>query len=445
MIAILTVAAVAGFAVVRPAVAASRGSQGWQQIKHVVILMMENHAYDSYFGLYCQHYSKYCPNVGNGIPAGACVPYNPSRPFAGCEKPFELTTPTPHDMGHDWAASHLAYDGGKMDGFYQADGLQTMGHYDGSSVPVYWDIAEEFGLGDDSFSSTLSYSVPNHWYLLAASAPPAFSRSVSQMLNPTQQHQYLAQANATPTVEQELNAHPGVSWAYYDFSLNSYSRAINMAPGPGSAFSLFNPLASKHQSYVGNNPNHFQPRSQFFADVSSGSLPDIAWVMPSLPISDHPPDNIFVGQNFTASIVDAIESSSQWSSTALFITWDDFGGFYDHVVPPAIDQYGDGFRTPLLVVSPWTPAGIVVHTDLRFESLLHFVEWHWNLGCIAPRDCNAHLPLGFFNFQLHRHPVLIPNSSRAQYPYVPPAGAVNVTVPPSLLDSNASGNLTEED
>jgi phospholipase C len=445
MVVLLTVSAATGFYEVREAGAATTGAAGWSKLQHVVIIMMENHAYDSYFGLYCLHTSALCPDDANGLPPGTCMPLDPNNTSAGCERPFNLTTATPHDMGHGWPASHAAYDSGRMDGFYAAEGNETMGHYNGSTIPVYWDMAEEFGLGDNAFSSTLSYSLPNHWYLIAGAAPAQASKELDQLTTMKQKHTYLNESNATPTIEQELDVHPNVSWAYYDWPLVSYSKAINLGAGPGSAYALWNPLAAKHQSYVGFNPGNFQPRTQIFTDLNNDALPNISWVIPDYTFSDHPPDSVDLGQNFTASVVNAIEASPEWSSTAIFLTWDDYGGFYDHVPPPQIDANGDGFRAPWLVISPWTSAGLVVHTQLRFESLLHLVEWHWGLGCLTSRDRNANLPLAFFDFKLNRAPVFFSNETAATYPYRAPTSGVPFIEGPSLMQSTAGGNLTDDD
>src|SRR5579871_96082 len=141
-------------------------------VQHVVYVMLENHAYDSYFGTYCQSASKYCRSLADGIPAGTCVPT-----FAGssaCVRPFNFTVAqlAPPTMAHTWASTHQAVDNGAMDGFYLAEGStpETFGHYNGSTVPVYWDLAEEYGLADDFFSSAASHSLPNHWYAVAGAA-----------------------------------------------------------------------------------------------------------------------------------------------------------------------------------------------------------------------------------------------------------------------------------
>jgi phospholipase C len=394
-------------------------------IRHVVIVMMENHAYDNYFGTYCTEIGPYCPMVANGIPLGTCVPYFPAEPSAGCIRPypFSLANLSTADLAHEWNSTHASINGGAMNGFYSAEGRSrlTFGYYSGATIPLYWDLAQEYSLGDHFYSSALSYSLPNHWYLLAGQAPP---NGVNQTALKTvkDRHAYLDQANVTATVQDLLNRTPGVTWKYYDWGLESYSAAISSGPGggrTGSAYDYWNPMAARYESYEQWYVTHFVPRSDFFNDSINGTLPDIAWVIPANTFSDHPPANLTAGESFVASVVDAVESSPEWNSTAIFLAWDDYGGFYDHVAPPSLDPLGLSIRVPLIVISPYTPAGLVVHDLGYFESLLRFVEWRFDLGCLTPRDCNAPLPLGYFDLEIApRAPMLFStNATNATYPY----------------------------
>jgi len=196
-------------------------------IHHVVTVMMENHDYDSYFGTYCQTKGPYCSVTGNGIPPGTCVPYYPTDPSAGCVVPFNMTPAnfTINDMEHDWYSGPIAIDGGAMDGFYDAEGTtNTFGHYNGSTIPIYWDMAEEYASADNFWGANLSYSLPNHWYLVSATTPPiAYD---TYMGWDGVQSTYLDEANNTSTIEDLLVAH-NTSWRYYDTSLEAYSQAVN--------------------------------------------------------------------------------------------------------------------------------------------------------------------------------------------------------------------------
>ena len=422
VVVVVVVATVGPYLLSRPSTA-SEINPATFPIKHIVIVLMENHAYDDLFGTYCTAAGAYCPMAADGIPAGTCVPYNPANGSIPCIRPFAFTErnlSTP-DQPHEWVSTIDSINGGAMNGFYLAEhnGLVPFGHYDGSTVPIYWDLAEEYGLSDDFFSSALSYSLPNHWYLLAGQAPQ-LAINVSSLDTVSERHTYLNESNATETVEDLLNATPSVSWKYFDWSLASYHTAINMKPGviQGSAYDYWNPLAAKYESYTEWYVSHFVPRSEFINDSRNGSLPDISWVIPDYTFSDHPPANLTRGQEFVASVVDSVEESPEWNSTAIFLSWDDYGGFYDHVAPPRIDPLGLSLRVPLIVISPYTPQGFVFHGLEYFESLLHFVEWRFGLGCITSRDCNAPLPFAYFDLgQAPRPPIVFPTDPiNASYP-----------------------------
>lgn len=207
---------------------------------------------------------------------------------------------------------------------------------------------------------------------------------------------------------------------------------------------------------------------------AAGTLPEISYVIPYPTFSDHPQtSNISAGEAFIAQVVDAVESGPEWSSTALFISWDDYGGWYDGVAPPLPLGSSGGpinntnvsadlsVRVPLLVISPYTPQGIVVNSLGYFESLLHFVEWlfglhtAWGADCINPRDCNAPLPLAYFNFnQTPRAPILFPtNWMNATYPMPLQNGSAlacpnNCGITPPRWNTDAAEgtvNYTEDD
>ena len=411
-------------------------------INHVIFVVMENHGYDNFFGTYCQQLSSLCPNVADGLPAGLCVPLVPGQPAQGCARPFSFNASIrdrPPDLGHSYVESHLAYDGGAMDGFYWAEGstLNTFGHFNATTLPVYWDMAQEFALGDRFYSSQLSHSLPNHWHIVAGAAPPIFATGVNFLKNFSTAHEYLNQSNSTPTV-QDLLLGSSVSWKYYQFSLQpSYGQAISRLNDSGSsAYTLWNPMASKAESYDALFASHFVPRSTFFNDLNAGRLPNVSWVIPPPGATDHPPDNLSTGQSYVASLVDSVELSPYWGHTAIFVYWDDYGGFYDHEAPPQIITTGLGFRVPLLVISPYTPRNVIVHQFAYFDSLLRYVEVKFGFECLNADDCSAPLPTGFFDFtQPPRAPVLFPvDAYNATYPMpsTPIPGAFP-GVPPHFL------------
>lgn len=425
-------------------------------IQHVVFVVMENHAYDNLYATYCLTASPYCNGTARGMPTGTCVYQvnyaGTGYPAGSCPKgyintwsygPKNLTTINPQHSqqssiqaicGTTYSTSCLV-NPPAMTGFWTAERMQytTFGHYDGSTVPIYWDVAQQFEIGDNFFSSDPSYSLPNHWYMVAGQAP---AKSQFFLLTTSSEHTYLNQANSTSTVQDLLNATPGVSWKYYNWALAPYSVAINgphvEGPGAGSAYAYWSPMAGRAESYTSAYSNHFADRSDLFTNLTQAAspgrgLPAISWVIPGWNSSDHPDANLTQGESFVATVVDAIEESSYWNSTAVFLTWDDYGGFYDHVGPPklsGLNPLGLSFRMPFVVISPYTPRGAVSHQLGYFDSVLHLIEMRWGMGCVNPskptQDCQAPLPSAFFDFanlSSPRAPCLFPtNPNDARYP-----------------------------
>jgi phospholipase C len=422
VLAVLGLLVISGMGAVQaaPASATSTAMTAFDgHVSHIVFLLQENHAFDNLFGTYCPVTGPYCKSVPNGIPSGTCVPLNPKQAHGRCVVPYNfpaanLTSP---DMPHDWNSTHLAYNGGAMNGFYKAELYrnETFGHYNGTTAPVYWDLAEQYALGDNFFSSAMSYSLPNHWFLVSAKPPAITLKQMPEYDSAKVKTTYLAQANGTPTIAAEL-ANSSVSWNYFDYALPSYSSAITASP-PGDAYDFWNPLAAQQQSYAASMSSHFVPRTQFFSDAANGTLPDISWVIPSLNDSDHPTQNLTTGQSWVASVVDAVEASPEWNSTVLFVSWDEYGGFYDHVTPPSISNIGDGFRVPLLAIGPYVRQGYLDHREMSFSSILHLIELRFGLPCLGQADCRATLPLDLFNFgHAPRAPIQFHAWANSTYP-----------------------------
>ena len=426
-------------------------------IDHIVIIMMENHAYDNYFGTYCQTTGPYCSDSSVGVNPSVCVPVNLKKPSLGCVHPYayNATQLTPSvDMNHAYKATVGSIDGGKMDGFVQSEKSNlTMGHYACSLIPIYCDIAEQYAIGDNFYSSALSWSLPNHWYLLAGQAPPA---SVNFTRSPAHDDTYLNEANATETIQDLLNKTPSVTWKYYNWALPTYQSAISGAANGGysRAFDPWSPMAARAESYTSYYDSHFVSRGKIFNDINHSALPNISWVIPATQYSDHPPANITTGQAYVASVIDAIEASKEWPTTAIFLAWDDYGGFYDGVAPPVVDSMGLSIRVPMIVISPYARENVVVNSLGYFESILHFVEWRFSLGCITVRDCDAPIPFAYFNFnQTARAPMLFPtNWLKAAYPMALQSAGETAAESPQLYYSAPNwpedpppANATEDD
>ena len=327
------------------------------QIDHVVFLIQENHSFDSYFGTY--------PGA-NGLPANLKVPTSPGgQPTVS---PFHFSTPLTHDMDHSWDAAHAAMDSGKMDGFVSAEkSNDTMGYYDGTDIPNYWSYASHFELLDNFFSSLAGPSLPNHLYAVAGQ-----SGGITDNMSTPPDDGF-----DFPEMAQELQQ-AKISWKYYNGAANPH------------AFSLWNPLPG-FQGFSSDQQlmSHIVYGSQFFQDLRNGTLPAVSWIVPNGQESEHPPQDIQLGMWYVTDFVNALMKSPYWVNTLLVITWDDYGGFYDHVSPPQVDAYGYGPRVPTILISPYVKAGTIDHTTYDFTSVLKFIEDRFNLKPLAERDSNA--------------------------------------------------------
>jgi phospholipase C len=408
-------------------------------INHIVFVVLENHAYDNYFGTYCTNSSKLCPSTGSGISSSTCVPYNPSNLTGPCIRPWNFTSANLSlhpPLAHGWASSSVAWNNGSMNGFYPAEksGLDPFGHYNGTTAPTIWDMAEEYSLDDNFFSSVMTYSLPNHWHIVAGQSPSVVLRNFTKNSSTAPanytlkvDHSYLSQANTTVSIEDRL-LHSNATWKYYDFPLGNYTNATKiglnanktLVTSVGSAYAYFNPLAAKAESYNSTFDSHYVETSKFYGDARNGTLPDLSWVIPPNQFSDHPPVNTSLAQDWLASIVDAVEGSPEWNSTVLYITWDDYGGFYDHVDPPTVKGQQLGFRVPVIEISAWTRPGVISGQFGYFEAILHLMEWRFKMRCISTLDCDATLPLWGFAWGLKspRAPIYFTtNITQASYPY----------------------------
>jgi phospholipase C len=335
-------------------VAASKGFAS--SVGKVVIVLQENHTFDNYFGSRA--------GVDGTAGKGLCIPQSPGS--SKCVAPYHDTSRTPVDMNHNWPAAHKDYDGGKMDGFVYSEGSpETVGYYDGSDLPRYWKAADQYVLCDRYFTSVMSESAPNHLYLVAGTAGGLKDDRVpsSLILEP---------------VFKQLDE-KGVTWKVYGST--SWYRSFAYVQGS--------------QGARGN----FAPGSEFSKDVKSGSLSDVSWVIGAPGGDEHPPADIQTGEGSVADdVVNAVGASRYWPSSAVFVTWDDYGGFYDHVPPPQVDEWGYGFRVPCLVVSPYAKEGFVDSTVNDHTSILKFVESRFGLSPLSTRDAAANDMAEAFDF-----------------------------------------------
>ncbi len=361
------------------------GSSGL--ITHIIIMDKENRTFDSMFGSF--------PGANGATtyvdPNGVTHPLN--------HQPDTLL----NDISHSWNSAALAYDNGKMDKFSQIQGAiqnnidESDSQFYRSDIPNYWQYAQTFALPDNNFSFIAGPSFPNHLFTIAGEdqdvdanpknpnvkqvpwgcdAPPGTTVEERPASGSTK---YVFPCFDFQTLGDTMNQN-NVSWKYY-------------APGPpdtGYGWSAFD--AINHIRNTSQWTQHVVDYTQFATDAASGSLPAVSWLVEPGDVSDHPPHSICAGENWTVQQINAVMNNpTLWAHTAIILTWDDFGGFYDHVIPPrAFNQkITYGYRLPLIIISPYSRPGFIDHTLYSTASILKFVEDNFNLPALTTTDGTA--------------------------------------------------------
>jgi phospholipase C len=405
------------------------GSDRLPQIEHVIVLMMENHSYDNYFGV--------MGGRGEGIPRNADGSWAVAN--SACDgrsvAPHHLTTtvPPPEIPCQSWASSHDQWDGGGLDGFVRsAETVASrvagplppgatewiMGHWTDAELPFYWSLARTFPVADRWFGSCLGPTFPNRRFLVAGTAFGLTTDRASECFdNPP-----------AGTIFDVLTDH-GISWTNYHSTapsrillsrllgrpgrllLGLVSGTSDRRPGP-----MFRELESKLQFSADvyavsllRHLGHVKGIKAFFSDVGAGTLPAVSIVDPSfVDFSEETPQDIQMGERFAGTVIDAVMRGPAWSKTLLLWFYDEHGGYFDHVPPPpaiepdevlprtdgGVDRYDRyGFRVPAVVVSPYARPGAVVHDLFDHTSVLRLLEDKWNLPSLTRRDAAANSPI----------------------------------------------------
>ncbi len=373
------------------------GEQPTSPIEHFVVLMQENHSFDNYFGTY--------PGA-DGFPDGIKMPVDPKDPSLGYVEPWRIGSSTITDLSHSLSTYRDQNNYGKMDGFVAAlnkrnqDGRLAMGYYDGQDLPYYWNLADNYVLFDRFFSSASDGSFANHMFSVAGIQPNGKSGDTLA--------EYLADK---PTIFDRLQE-AGVSWKFY---VQNYDPSITYrnlgTSGNRASQVVWVPLLNFDRFL--DDPelsSHIVDLSQYYLDLRNGELPSVAYIIPS-GASEHPPQHPEAGQRFVKTLIQELMRSTAWDSSAFLLVYDDWGGWYDHVSPPVVDEFGYGPRIPGLLVSPYAKMGYIDSTVLDFTSILKFIEVNWSLDPLAVRDANANNFLSAFDFsQSPRKPEFLPMS-----------------------------------
>ena len=363
------------------------GTESLPQIQHIVVLMMENHSFDNHLGALRRagvdgltFGSDGKAKNSNPAPGGGTVPASPAP--STCQAGYRIS--------QSWDASHQCWDGGRMDGFVKACGPESMYYNTADQLPYYFGLASTFPVCDRFFCSVMAQTYPNRRFLIAGSA---FGQVGDPLPGPTDPD---PRPSGFGTVFDMLNAY-GITWKDYFVDL---------------------PTVGLFPYVVEDNPGNVVPAETFFTDCAAGTLPQVSLVDPeSFEGSEENPQDEQTGAYYAYRVIDAVMGGPLWRSTALVLTFDEHGGYYDHVppvravrpddIPPAVDSgdtYGDlyswtGFRVPTIVVSPWARPNYVSHTVFDHTSILRLIESKWNLPALSNRDANANAMLDCFDFK----------------------------------------------
>ena len=395
--------------------------------QHIIFLMQENHSFDNYFGTYPTANGSYITPITsqlqgvNGIPNWICLPYGSS-----CLSPTLSNSAIAPNPGEGQLTYEQDINNGAMNGFPTNSGPQSMTYFDYHYIPAYWDYAEEYGIGDNYFASVLSSTLPNRLMALMGdsqfastdlSDPGFFSDLDNQLSN-----------SFSNTLFYQLSAN-GISWGYYDF--------FNTPPFP-----------SNEPFGLGTS---IQNVSSLVTDLKTGTnLPQVSYVssLEGNGLDELSPDNVTTGELWVVSIINALEQSTYWGSTALFLTWDEGGGYYDHVAPPQVLSIDHGFsspllgygqRVPLIVISPYSKEDYVSTTTLNHMSILKFIDYDFNLAPLNQNVANSNNLLDFFDFsQSPRAPVVLGKSGEYSYGTYP----IPLQMPISQLAYSRTGSYT---
>jgi phospholipase C len=413
----------------------SRDAVGIDKIKHVVVIMQENRSFDTYFGTYPGAdgipMKDGQPTVCLPAPVGGCEkPFHDAADVNGGGPHGQASATADIDGGKMDGFAAQAASGKK--GCAEPNNpactngaiSDVMGWKDAREIPNYWAYAQNYVLQDRMFEPNASWSLPEHLFMVsewsaqcATAGDPA--SCVNALQNPGRPPDSgkpkgkakgkakakagaggaAAATSAPPSTDAEgdpvapvtgpdyawtdltyLMHRQGVPWGYYVVAGNepdcqndaavSCAAVKQDAKTPG----IWNPLPYFDTVRQDGQESNIQSVGNFYSQAKTGNLPAVSWVVPSGAVSEHPPGATSAGQAYVTSLVNAVMAGPDWNSTAVFVSWDDWGGFYDHVPPPSVDENGYGLRVPGLVISPYAKKGYIDHQTLSFDAYAKFIE-----------------------------------------------------------------------
>jgi phospholipase C len=372
--------------------------RGIHKIRHVVVIVQENRSFDSYFGTY--------PGA-DGIPIknGKPTVCSPDPKTHVCVEPYHDTSDRNAGGPHDTINAIRDINGGRMDG-YQGEARKgrflachatdnpgcsltpskpdVMGYHDWHEIPNYWDYARNYVLQDHMFEAVNSWSLPAHLSLVSGWTARCSKHGDPQSCKSALNAPFGATGHGKkvdyPWTDLTWLLHRDkVSWRYYIANGTQPDCAgsemfCSESPQSASTPSIWNPLPRFDTVQRDHQLGNIQPLRDFYRAARKGTLPAVTWITPSQALSEHPPALVTAGQTYVTRLIDSVMRSPDWKSTAIFLAWDDWGGFYDHVKPPRVDGAGYGIRVPALVISPYARRGYIDHQVLSSDAYLKFIE-----------------------------------------------------------------------
>jgi phospholipase C len=350
-------------------------------IDHFVLVMQENRSFDHYFS-----------KLGHGgVHVASANAENP-RPDGGMARRYHETRYCLDDVAHGWNPSHRQFNDGRNDGFVvtnEPNGERALGYYDETDLPFYYGLARTFAMSDMHFSSVMGPTQPNRIFYWAATSFGAIRNGIPPLM-----------VNNKPTQSLFTRMNDAkVGWRSYVSDVASPAVFVGL---------------------LSSNDENFKPLEQFFADAQAGELPSVSIVeayftgdVRADQNDEHPAANIQRGQAFTKRVVDAVMRSPQWPRTAMVLLYDEHGGFYDSQRPPKACEPDDflpmgdearrfdhlGFRTPLMVISPFAKRNYVSHVPVDHTAVTRLVEARFDLPALTRRDANAWPLMDMFDFE----------------------------------------------
>ena len=379
----------------------TRLEQARLHLKHLVFIVQENRSFDHYFGTFpgAEGFT-----MRSGRP-NVCVP----DPMLGlCVRPYRTSSQLQQGGPHGEEASTADVNAGRMDGFIRTviDGQEycadhrddpscasylgpegqpdVMSYHTRRTIPNYWRYAEEFVLQDHMFAPADSWTLPAHLFLVSAWAAtcedPRDPMSCVSDLGLKNEFLTMRDRRDVPiyawTDITYLLHEYGVDWGYYVGDDTCVVDPCERRAGREHTVSQQNPLPWFTTIRETGQMDRIQRHSAFYEAAADGTLPSVSWVMPFSGVGEHPSagEPIWKGQRHVTNVINALMRGPDWEETAIFLTWDDWGGFYDHVEPPRVDANGYGIRVPGLLISPWARPGMIDSQILSFDAYLKLIE-----------------------------------------------------------------------